>query len=373
MPVLVVLAALGAAQGGLLLVLIALRYRHHKNVPLALLLLVFSLRLATIPTWNPDILLAHPWILPATTPLPFLFGPLLWWYTREIGRELWATPTHLPLHFLPYAADVLFGIVVLLTFSPGAYQGFIAAVFAGEPPVWMLGENALKVLVNVIYVFAAGRIAFGAPASRLAARRRTWLRALVLVPGIVLVAFAYVALFPVATANIAAGVVLPFGILAGAMVVLIYLVSLMVIVAPDLPGLVGGDPTAHPGPSISDEECGRLVALLEGRLDKGEFHDPELSLSDVAAQIRVHPNRLSYAVNHTLGIPFRRLVNRRRLAYFVDKVENGGLRGSTILGLAFDAGFPSKSTFNRVFKEEVGLTPSEFVSRRSAETFERRR
>ncbi len=362
MPVIVVLAALGAAQGGLLLVLIALRYRHHKNVPLALLLVAFSLRLATIPTWNPSILLAYPWILPATTPLPFLFGPLLWWYTREIGRELWATPTGLPLHFLPYAADVVFGIGVLLTLSPVEYQRYIAAVFAGDPPIWMLGENALKVLVNFVYVFAAGRIAFGAPASRLAARRRTWLRALVVVPGIVLVAFAYVALFPAATANIAAGVVLPFAVLAALMVGLIYLVSLMVIVAPDLPGLAGGDPTAHPGPSISDDECNRLAGLLEGRLDKGQFHDPELSLSDIAAQLRVHPNRLSFAVNHTLGMPFRRLVNRKRLAYFMEKVQEGALEENTILGVAFDAGFPSKSTFNRVFKEETGVTPSEFVA-----------
>jgi AraC-like DNA-binding protein len=373
MPVLVVLAALGAAQGGLLLILIALRYRHHKNVPLALLLIVFSLRLATIPTWNPGSLLSYPWILPATTPLPFLFGPLLWWYTREIGRELWATPTRLPLHFLPYAADVVFTVVLLFALSPVEYQRFVAAVFAGEPPIWMLGQNALKVLINGVYVFAAGRIAFGAPASRLAARRRTWLRALVLVPGIVLVAFAYVALFPAATANIAAGVVLPFGILAATMVALIYLVSLMVIVAPDLPGLVNGDPTAHPGPGIADDECDRLVGLLEGRLDKGQFHDPELSLADIATQLRVHPNRLSFAVNHTLGMPFRRLVNRKRLEYFMEQVEDGALAGNTILGLAFDAGFPSKSTFNRVFKEETGLTPSDFVSRRSAQTYEPRR
>jgi hypothetical protein len=77
--------ALGAAQGFLLLLLIILRYRHPKSTPLALLLLVFSLRLGTIPSWTPHTLIAHPWLFPATTPLPFLFGPLLWWSVRELA------------------------------------------------------------------------------------------------------------------------------------------------------------------------------------------------------------------------------------------------------------------------------------------------
>ena len=107
MHLLELLAALGAAQGFLLLVLIILRYRHHKSLPLALLLLAFSLRLGTIPSWNPQALIAHPWLFPATTPLPFLFGPLLWWAVRELARDTEARPRFLPLHFLPYAAETV--------------------------------------------------------------------------------------------------------------------------------------------------------------------------------------------------------------------------------------------------------------------------
>ena len=84
MHLLEVLAALGAAQGVLLLVLIGLRYRYHKNVPLAILIVAVSLRLGTIPSWNAVTLLAHPWLLPLTTPLPFLFGFLVWWYAAEL-------------------------------------------------------------------------------------------------------------------------------------------------------------------------------------------------------------------------------------------------------------------------------------------------
>ncbi len=362
MLVLVVLASLGAVQAAFLLVLIAFRFRHHKNVPLAFLLLVFSLRLATIPTWNPSALLSFPWLIPATTPLPFLFGPILWWYVRENTRHHTATPRYLLLHFLPYMMGVAVTAGMLLSMDRVAYGGFVGRVFAGSPPSWFVVKNTLKVVVNAVYVALAGRLVFGRPADRLAGRRRTWIRALVVVPTAVLVAFAYVALFPGATADLARGVAVPFVVLAGSMVVMIYLVSLMVIVSPDVPRDARQSPGQHAGAVLSKEGCRELVNRVDGLLAAGELQDPDLSLPDMAVQLGVHPNRLSFAVNQAAGLSFRRFINRRRVAYFLDKVESGALERSTILGLAFDAGFPSKSTFNRVFKEEVGVTPSEFVA-----------
>jgi AraC-like DNA-binding protein len=362
MLLVVVLAALGAAQAAFLLCLIAFRYRHHKNVPLALLLLVFSLRLATIPTWNAEILLAYPWLIPATTPLPFLFGPLLWWYVREISSKTSATPRRPALHFAPYLLGVAVTGFALLRMEPASYQQFIRDVFAGAPPAWMLVENALKVAVNTVYLALAGRIAFGRGAQRLARRRRMWAQALVVVPAAVLAAFAYVALLPGATAELAAGVAIPFAVLAFSMVALIYLISLMVIVAPELPGEVAEAAGRQGEGTLSEEECRLLVDRVERLLASGELQDPDLSLPDVAMQLKVHPNRLSYAINHAEGLSFRRFVNRHRIAHFIEEVESGALEESTILGLAFDVGFPSKSTFNRVFKEEVGTTPSDFVA-----------
>lgn len=362
MLLLVVLAALGAVQAAFLLGLIAFRYRHHKNLPLGLLLLVFSLRLATIPTWNAEILLAHPWLLPATTTLPFLFGPLLWWYVREISAKSTATPHRLLLHFAPYLLGLAATSGALLAMTPAAFERFVRDIFSGAPPAWMLMENGLKVVVNAIYLVLAGRIAFGISVQRLAGRRRIWIQALVAVPALVLLAFAYVALLPGATAELATGVVVPFAILAFTMVGLIYLISLMVIIAPELSGDVPGTPGHQGEAAMSEEECRLLVERVERLLASGELRDPDLSLPDVAMQLRVHPNRLSYAINHAEGLSFRRFVNRHRIAHFIEEVESGALEESTILGLAFDVGFPSKSTFNRVFKEEVGTTPSDFVA-----------
>ncbi len=370
------LAALGAVQGVLLLVLISLRFRHHKNVPFALLLLVYSLRLGTIPSWNPLALLAHPWLLPATAPLPFLFGPLLWWYVRELTTEGNATPRRLPLHFLPYLLETVLVVTTVVGMSAGEYAAFVREVFAGNPPAWMPVRNALKVGVNLAYLVLAVRMAFrfGAPTSTVRAaagvalgatlrHRRLWVRAVSVVPIASLIPFAFVAVYPLASARLAAGEALPFTILAAAMAGLIYTFSILILLAPDVPALGCSDTVRYAeatrsGLPCHDEQSLWIAEKLRSKLIAGAYRDPEVSLHSLATELHVTPNRLSLVVNHIYGQTFRELVNRCRIDYFIRRVLNHALDEQCILNLAFEAGFSSKSTFNRVFKEHIGMSPS---------------
>lgn len=358
MRLLELLAALGAAQGLLLLLLIGFRFRHHKNLPLGILVLVFSVRLGTIPSWNPDVLAAFPWLYPATAPLPFLFGPLLWWQARELANENDARPPLLFLHFLPYLAEVAAVTFTVVSRNPAEFALFLEAVFAGNPPLWLPVRNAFKVLLNVIYIVLAGRLAFGTAMENLDRARKIWLRALVLIPIASLVPFAFVAVFSRASAALAEGVTLPFAILAAAMSLLIYSFSMLVLIAPDA-AVTGGVPGRRESlSSMPEEECARIGRLVQEKLKDGSYRDPELSLGQLARELKVHPNRLSVAINHFFQEPFRRVLNRYRLEYFRGQVGEGALEKENILELAFEAGFPSKSTFNRLFKEHFGVAPS---------------
>jgi AraC-like DNA-binding protein len=355
------LAMLGAAQGALLLFMILFRFRHRGNLPLALLLLVFSLRLGTIPSWNVGVLLQHEWLWPATTPLPFLFGPFLWWYARGLGRETPGPPPLLPLHFLPYIAETVAVAVTVSTMTGEAYAQFVRNVFSGSPPLWLPVRNSLKIAVNIGYIAAAARLAFSRDTKRLSSAHRLWLRTLVIIPTGVLAAFGFVAVNPAATARLAQGTATPFIILSAAMSLLIYAFSMLVLIAPS--GLEHrGIPLGNRRvPALGDDECTKLAGQVLEQLDNGCFQDSDLSLHDLAASLQVHPNRLSLAVNRACGTPFRRLLNSKRLDYFRERVRQGALEKQTILELAFEAGFPSKSTFNRVFKEETGITPSGYA------------
>ncbi|TVR70349.1 MAG: AraC family transcriptional regulator [Spirochaetaceae bacterium] len=369
MHLLEILAALGAAQGVLLLLLIGLRFRFHKNLPLALLVVALSARLGTIPSWNQDVLLRFPWLLPAATPLPFLFGFLIWWYVRELRSTDDATPPLVGLHFLPYLLEMLAVAFTVYSMSSDEYRRFILDLFAGSPPRWMLVRNGFKVVFNIIYMALALRLAFGS-AGALSSGRRLWVRLVATVPLLSLGAFAFVALYPPATASLAEGVAFPFAVVAAALLLIIYTLSLLALLFPDVlaPGCPDPEDDGEPAPATEritlNEECTRIARVAHERLLDGAFRNPSLNVRSMARDLRVHPNRLSQAVNGTFGISFPRMVNRMRVEYFLRQVEAGALQGENILELAFEAGFPSKSTFNRVFKEITGQAPSVFLSSR---------
>jgi AraC-like DNA-binding protein len=378
-------ATLGAVQGFLLLVLVGFRYRRAENVPLAILLLVYSVRMGTIPLWNPATMAQHPWLFPVTTPLPFLFGPLLWWYTHELSDDSGVrTGPAVLLHFLPYLADLVFTVLLVALSGPVRYAGMIADIFAGDPPLHLVVRNGAKVVVNVVYTGLAIRRAFQrAPAAEMTSHQRMWLRWLVTAPVVSLVLFGFVALNPRPSAGISEGASTPFTLLAIAMAALIYIFSALIIVAPEVPsgytsgrrrrgdhgpGRDGPPRFNQPAPPASRVDQGPSDAAelrttcerLHAYLATGAFRDAELSLESAAAAIGVHPNRLSHAINEICGSSFPAAVNRRRIEYFVERVEAGELADRTILDLAFDAGFSSKSTFNRVFHDVVGMSPSQF-------------
>jgi AraC-like DNA-binding protein len=58
---------------------------------------------------------------------------------------------------------------------------------------------------------------------------------------------------------------------------------------------------------------------------------------------------------------FNSLINEYRIKEFKKKINNQDFKLYTLTAIAYECGFNSKSTFNRVFKLECGQTPSEYV------------
>ena len=74
MSVLELIAMLGVAQSAVLLLLILTRYRNRRNLPLVFILFTLAVRLGSIPLWNYETLLVHPWMMVIFSPIPFLGG-----------------------------------------------------------------------------------------------------------------------------------------------------------------------------------------------------------------------------------------------------------------------------------------------------------
>ncbi|MEL7427773.1 MAG: AraC family transcriptional regulator, partial [Bacteroidota bacterium] len=85
--------------------------------------------------------------------------------------------------------------------------------------------------------------------------------------------------------------------------------------------------------------------------------DPKLTLRDLAEQMGMPANQLSQLLNMGFQQNFAEFVNSYRLQTFKEKVANPKLHHLTLLALAYDSGFNSKTVFNTFFKKKMGMTP----------------
>lgn len=97
------------------------------------------------------------------------------------------------------------------------------------------------------------------------------------------------------------------------------------------------------------------------------YLDEELSLQKLSLLVNISTHRLSEVINQDLNTNFYRLINAYRVEEVKRKLKNPEFDKYSILGIAFESGFNSKSTFNKIFKEETGMTPSAFKKSGSAE------
>ena len=91
------------------------------------------------------------------------------------------------------------------------------------------------------------------------------------------------------------------------------------------------------------------------------FLDPQLSLTTVAENLDINTNKMSFAINEGFKANFNEFVNTYRLQHFKKIAQHPKNKSITLLGLAYDSGFNSKTVFNTFFKKMEGLTPSQWV------------
>lgn len=106
------------------------------------------------------------------------------------------------------------------------------------------------------------------------------------------------------------------------------------------------------------EEVIEKASWLKEQMETNLFYlNSELTLKSLADNLNIHPNVLSKIINDGLNKNFSDFVNEYRVNAFTEKLHNDKYDNITLLGISFECGFNSKTTFNRVFKNIKGVTP----------------
>jgi AraC-like DNA-binding protein len=112
---------------------------------------------------------------------------------------------------------------------------------------------------------------------------------------------------------------------------------------------------------LTDEWLGAHFIKLKQHLDeKKPFLDEDLSLAMLAGQLKITPNQLSQIINQKSATNFYNFINAYRVDAVKLKLKDPAMAHYSILSIAFDSGFRSKSAFNKIFKEVTGQTPLEY-------------
>jgi len=121
-------------------------------------------------------------------------------------------------------------------------------------------------------------------------------------------------------------------------------------------GAVGKYKTSGLNPERAGEIKKQLLTKME---TERPYMKASLTLRRLADQMGVHYNHLSQVINDNLGQSAKDFINRYRVEAAAVRLSDPKDRHS-IMDIAYDCGFYSKSVFNMAFKKVYGKTPSEY-------------
>jgi len=282
---------------------------------------------------------------------------------------------HWPLLLLAQANPVLFYLAARAMFDDGfrllpRHALLLAAMvglglFCIVPPDWssptalMLGGN-LRRLATIALVALAIFVALRGRTGDLLAGRMRFRFFFALGVGLysIAIAVAEIFFFPQGMSEIAGAVNAgAIAVLAAGFFFALFSLSAAGALAPQVSPARAAVPAL---PQANEDEA--VLAALKAAMERDRlYRDEGLSIGGLAARLDMPEYRLRRAINQQLGFRnFSAYVNQWRLAEIKAALADPAQRQVSITTMALDAGFASLGPFNRAFKAETGLTPSDF-------------
>jgi len=352
-----------AALHGLILALIVWRKRHFPgdaNTLLALLLGLSSYLLAGATFYNGGGYLLRPHAVVLFDPLVLLFPPLLYLYvqTRIQGSLSWNWRQ--VVHLLPFGFNLFILMPFYLLPAEGKITYFMAHLRHPHPLSLVL---APRILIPICYMIMSLVVLFRhartVPRSinTVHTRNLLWLWHLLigilLVWGVICLVHLYI---PIRISEE------EFSHLSNLLSALfIFALGYRVLLHPEIlhRELTGAEPPKYEKSGITQDGVDLIWKRLEDDMVfQKPFLDPALTLKTLADHLQVPPHQLSQVINQRSGERFNPFLNRHRVRHAMHMMAQQP--ESKILTIAFASGFQSLSTFNRVFREQTGMSPAQY-------------
>ena len=306
----------------------------------------------------------HPRLMVTGGLLQFLSAPLLYLYVKAVTSEK-LTVKELLLHAIPFLTYL---VLFQLYFNPkefSVYEGFIH-VTSGH--FFLQNYSSGLAITSFVYPLVSlfklkqHRKAILNEFSSIEQLTLDWLRHWIILE---LLAFiiSYVVIW-FATFEII-DYIISFQVLAAIIMVNVFVVGFFGLRQPIIAMSTEAKPKKkYERTGLSPAQSKDLLARLEKLMTAEQlFLNQDLSLETLASQLDTSKHHVSQVLNSDLNVTFYEFINKARVAEFKTRMLSDDYHHLSILGIALQCGFSSKSSFNQVFKSLEGVTPSEYKKR----------
>jgi AraC-like DNA-binding protein len=378
---------LAAMTQGVLLSLFLVASNTGKriaNIFLAVLILFYSIDIGLETLYASEKIWEYPHLIGLIDPIFYLYGPLLFLYAYALTSPKSISLKKVFVHFLPF-------LIVLIAYFPLLFLQSVDYKLISEGK----GENVIKpffleydirgyvellggfhqliYFVFTLLLLGKHTTAIKDSFSGIERINLSWLRNLTLATGII-VAIDIVLFFVIKSDLVLFENAVVF--ISVLLALLIYAIGYMGLKQPLIFSQVTQPESNETTPkeplieekrekyqksTLTDEQSeAHLARLLNLMKTEKLYLEGELKLSEVAEKLGISTNNLSQIINEKSGKNFYDFVNEYRVETAKSLLLNPKKQHLTLLAIAFESGFNSKSSFNNVFKKQCSLTPSEF-------------
>jgi AraC-like DNA-binding protein len=362
---------LAGIQGLLLTFILYSKKENHKaNLILAIATFAMSLDLFTKIYYTNELFYQYPHFIGVTYPFPFLYGPLFFLYTKYVSKQEENTGTKELLHFLPAIIVFLIGIPVYFSTGDSKIE-FVKRMISFHEPLqfkiidWLIPFQGIFYTILTIKVVIDYNNRIQQNFSNIEKINLNWLKYLAYGAAVI---WSIVVIIYLVGYFYAHETGIDF-MLQLSMSILIYSMGYFGLNQPEIflrsAEIVTDEYKSQKYiKSGLDDSAAEVIKnkLLDLMQNKKPYLDSELTLAKLSEMLEVSGHNLSEVMNTKLNQNYYDLINKYRVEEFKARISNPEYVNYTLLGIAYDSGFKSKTSFNTIFKKFSGLTPSDYKS-----------
>lgn len=362
---------LASIQGVLLSIALFFRKQNHTaNIFLSIVIFALSLELLSTVYYSKGWYITHVHLAGFTYPVALTYGPLFFLYVRFLTKATERFCFRDMIHFIPIV--IVYLILLPVFFYPaGEKLAFVEMMMANKQPfIYDIIETFVPVQ-GVIYTIAVAGLVLKyndrikENYSNIEKINLDWLKYLTFA-----MIFCWLTVAVSHVVDMIVNTNQSFGIvLHTAISIIIYSVGYLNLSQPEIfmkpKEIIGKDeaPVKYKKSGLDNSSAKEIKEKLINVMEEQKpYLDSDLTLNKLAEIISVSGHHLSEVINSEIGKSYYDFINEYRVEEFINKLKDPSTANYSLISIAFDSGFKSKTSFNTIFKKHTGKTPSEYKS-----------